>query len=124
MFTRNELLIIGFMALFALAGGVVRLAGRSSQAQVPVITQNISKAPLPEAGNNAAPAIDSARVRVNINTADRQALVRLPGIGPTTAEKIIEYRRRRGPFKNASDLLNIKGIGRKKLEKIIYYLEI
>jgi competence ComEA-like helix-hairpin-helix protein len=55
---------------------------------------------------------------VNINTADSQLLQTLPGIGPKTAERIIEYRETSGRFKSIEDIQNVKGIGPKKYEKI------
>jgi len=56
--------------------------------------------------------------KVNLNTADQAALEALPGIGPGTASDIIEYRVAHGPFKQAEDIMNVKGIGRKTFEKI------
>ncbi len=55
---------------------------------------------------------------VNINTADLDALTTLPGIGKVTAGKIIQYRDKHGKFKAKNELINIKGIGMKKFEKI------
>ena len=54
---------------------------------------------------------------VNINTATIEELQTLPGIGPSTAAKIIEYRNQYGSFRKTEDLLNISGIGEKTLEK-------
>lgn len=56
--------------------------------------------------------------RVSINTATLEELVTLPGIGPKTAEKIIQYRMENGLFQSVEDLIRVKGIGEKKLEKI------
>jgi competence ComEA-like helix-hairpin-helix protein len=55
---------------------------------------------------------------LNINTARKEQLMTLPGVGETTAERILEYRREHGPFTSLDDLLNVKGIGKKKLERI------
>lgn len=55
--------------------------------------------------------------KININTAGRDELDKLTGIGPSTAEKIIEYRTTHGKFKNISELMNVPGIGEKKLAK-------
>jgi len=55
---------------------------------------------------------------VNINTADAAELQRLPGVGPSTADTILEYRRQIGHFSSADQLDDVKGIGPKKLEKM------
>ena len=54
---------------------------------------------------------------VNINSASIEELSTLPGIGKGTAEKIVEYRKT-NKFKKPSDLMNVKGIGQKKFDKI------
>lgn len=54
---------------------------------------------------------------VNINTADAQTLATLEGIGEKRAEAIIEYRSKHGPFVSIEDLIKVKGIGVKTLEK-------
>jgi competence protein ComEA len=48
---------------------------------------------------------------ININTASAEELNSLPGIGPTTAQKIVEYREANGPFNSVEDILNVSGIG-------------
>lgn len=55
---------------------------------------------------------------ININTATEQELEELPGIGPVTAKRIVEYRQQTGGFKNVEQLLEVKGIGPKKLAAI------
>jgi competence protein ComEA len=49
--------------------------------------------------------------RININTATVDALVALPGIGPTLAQRIVEYRQANGPFSRPEDIKKVKGIG-------------
>ena len=56
--------------------------------------------------------------RININTATFQELQTVRGIGPTMAQRIIEYRQTSGRFAAIDDLTNVKGIGAKTLEKI------
>lgn len=55
---------------------------------------------------------------VNVNTASQKELESLPGIGEVIAQRIIEYRETHGPFTTVEDLLKVKGIGPKKLEKL------
>jgi len=55
---------------------------------------------------------------VNINSAGLGELQSLPGIGPVTAQYIIDYRNKRGPFGSKDELKNVTGIGDKKYEKI------
>jgi competence protein ComEA len=61
---------------------------------------------------------------VNINTADAAQLMLLPGIGPKMAESIIAYRSSVGTFNTIEDLVNVKGIGPKSLEKMRPYLSV
>lgn len=61
---------------------------------------------------------------INLNTANANELTRLPGIGEKTAEKIIELRTERGKFKNLEELLDVKGIGEVKFNKIKNFLYI
>ncbi len=56
-------------------------------------------------------------VKVNINTATVTELQTVKGIGPSIAQKIIDYRESRGSFQKIEDLLLVKGIGEKTLEK-------
>jgi len=55
---------------------------------------------------------------VRINTATADDLRRLPGVGPSTAEKIIEYRGQVRRFSKPEQLMDVKGIGPKKFEKM------
>lgn len=55
---------------------------------------------------------------ININTASAAELDSLPGIGPTTAQKIIDYRTQNGPFVSTEDIINVPGIGPGTYERI------
>lgn len=60
--------------------------------------------------------------KVNINTADASTLESLPGIGPALAQRIVEYRTANGPFASPGDLVNVPGIGEKKLAQLRDYI--
>lgn len=74
----------------------------------------------------AGKIIDSAEIEkpayggstININTAGKAELENLPGIGEATAERIIIYREEKGDFKKPEDLMKVKGIGKKKFDKL------
>jgi competence protein ComEA len=55
---------------------------------------------------------------ININTASSFELETLPGIGPTTAQKIIDYREENGPFLSTEDIINVSGVGPGTYERI------
>jgi competence protein ComEA len=57
-------------------------------------------------------------ISVNINTATKDELMQLPGIGEAMAERIIMRREEKGEFKSVKDLLKVKGIGEKKLDAL------
>jgi len=61
---------------------------------------------------------------INLNTAGINELVKLPGIGEKTAEKIIQLRSERGKFKRLEELLDVRGIGEVKFNKIKKFLYI
>lgn len=56
---------------------------------------------------------------VSINRADKDDLAALPGIGDVLARRIVDYRRANGYFTSPEELLNVEGIGEKKLEAIL-----
>jgi competence protein ComEA len=64
------------------------------------------------------PAAKPAPAVVNLNTATVEQLDALPGIGPATASRIVEYRQKNGAFKKIEDLMNVRGIGEKNFLKL------
>jgi len=61
---------------------------------------------------------------VNLNTATSEQLQKVPGIGPVTADKILQMRKSYGAFKSVDDLRAVRGIGPKRLEKMRKYLTV
>lgn len=70
------------------------------------------------------PKSDLAPGSVSLNSASAAELEALPGIGPSTAAKILAYRQAHGGFKSIDELLEVKGIGPKKLEAMRRFLRL
>lgn len=62
--------------------------------------------------------------KININTATKQQLMRLPGVGEATADKIISYRDNNGGFSDIIDIMKVSGIGTAKYENMKDLIEI
>ena len=105
--------------LFCLAAALLALAffaGRMSLRGLRVETQRAA-APeeqavrmLPEEETSAEPQ----RERLDLNSATREELIALPGIGEALADRILAYRQTYGPFTDASQLMDVSGIGELK----------
>lgn len=72
--------------------------------------------------DNIQKKILPAEKSINLNTAEIEELVNLPGIGQKTAQNIIDYRSKHKRFNNTNELLKVKGIGQAKLAKIKKYI--
>jgi len=71
-----------------------------------------------------APGRPEAARPLDLNRADREALARLPGIGPTLASRIVADRDRRGPFGDPEELMRVSGIGPKRLAQVRPHLTV
>ena len=60
----------------------------------------------------------TAQAAVNLNTATKEELDAVNGIGPVKAQAILEHRKKNGPFKSVNDLQNVKGFGEKSINKV------
>ena len=67
---------------------------------------------------------ESSSGKININRADSDKLQEIPGVGPATAQKIIEYREENGKFKSIEDIKNVSGIGSKTFESLKEYITV
>lgn len=62
--------------------------------------------------------------KLDVNRATQEQLQTVPGIGPALARRIVEWRREHGPFETLEELLHVRGIGPRTLDRIRPYLEV
>ncbi len=74
-------------------------------------------------GTTGGSAVDTEG-KVDLNRADAATLQTIPGIGPSKAQRILEYRETSGPFAKIEDIKNVSGIGNKTFESIRDYLTV
>ena len=73
---------------------------------------------------SSADTSNSSKSTININTADKTALMSLPSIGEKTAQKIIDYRENNGKFQTKEELKNVTGIGDKKYSQLEEFITV
>jgi competence protein ComEA len=74
--------------------------------------------PIIEIENNGTADSSSFSAPININTASLKQLDLLPGIGPVTAQKILDFRQANGPFSDIADIQQVSGIGPAKYDQM------
>lgn len=75
-------------------------------------------------GNNTSEDQNNTNEKININLASASELESIPGVGPSTSKKIIDYREKNGKFAKKEDIKNVSGIGEKKFENMKDYIDI
>jgi len=148
-FTRNEIRVILFLSVTFLIGLGIRWYNQStSRAGAPTDQFDYSRSdsiflerskklaalsnPTPKVVLRAERNDKSLRktsnalapASININTATKDQLMQLPGIGESYAERIILYREDYGLYTSVNDLTNVKGIGKRTLERIKLFLTV
>ncbi len=75
---------------------------------------------VPKRGESGAAGSSGSggQVRVSLNRASQEELEKLPGVGPVLAERIVRWRTRHGPFRRWEDLLEVEGVGERKLQSL------
>ncbi len=80
-----------------------------------VLCLGLAIGPVSALAQKAGPA---SAEKINLNSATVEQLQSLPGIGPAIAKSIIEYRTKVGKFNRIEEIINVKGVGEKKFQKI------
>lgn len=75
-------------------------------------------------GQVGGPGQGSSDSKININTADEKSMESIPGVGPATAKKIVDYRTKQGKFASIEDIKNVSGIGDKKFESMKDFISV
>ena len=96
---------------------------KSNSTASPALAANSSESVKNASGTNPNGNRTEALILSYLNNANAQVLEQIPGIGKVTAQTILLYRANQGWFTSTNDLLNINGIGPKKQENIIQYLQ-
>lgn len=105
--------------------GAVNLARRlldGEQVYIPSLDEAAAGAGVPTAGTGAG--LVATAPLIDLNNADAAALDTLPGVGPSTAAKIIADREANGPFASIDDLQRVSGIGPKRIEEMRPLVEV
>lgn len=109
-------------ALFLMACAAVLFC--ASFENTPLEPYRVTSTGQSEAASSAPAASALSEEKVNINTASKEELIGLNGIGEVLADRIIEYREANGGYKDVRELTNVKGIGEKLLEKLLPYVTV
>jgi competence ComEA-like helix-hairpin-helix protein len=123
--TATERKVILFLSVTLLAGAGIRLYQETfpSAPQFDYRASDstfaaLNAAPEDSTGGPSNEGIDSTSGRLNINTATKQQLLDLPGVGEVTARRILAYRAETGRFSSVEELRAVKGMSKKKLETL------
>lgn len=127
--TRQERYVVYFLIVFFLIGGAIHLY-KVNFSTPPVLSNSEARRDSlqKKVARNDSLYFSSSEeqesrsfqepVKIEINTATREELMKIKGIGPVTAERILKYRKKSGNIKSLQELTNVKGIGSKTVEKI------
>lgn len=108
---RTELILLGLTTVFL--GGLLTVSYRDRTTATVTVT-----------AEHALPPEEVEVTLVDLNTAEAEELATLPGIGEGLAKRIVAYRTEHGPFEGPEGLMEVSGIGEKKLEELRDYITV
>jgi competence ComEA-like helix-hairpin-helix protein len=114
-YTFYEKIVLLVLSVSLLAGSIVLYIRNSRPYREITVVENGVRE---ELSISQVKELIKERGKVNINEASTEDLTVISGIGEVLAGRIVGYRKEHGSFYNANDLLNVPGIGEKKLERI------
>jgi competence ComEA-like helix-hairpin-helix protein len=105
--------VVAFLALVSL-GTSITASGKPILASDhgPVPSKPVNRTP-----SSAVRALQRSG-KMDLNSASCRDLELLPGIGPALASRIVDFRKRNGPFRSVNELVRVRGIGPKTLERV------
>lgn len=110
---KTELILLGLTAVFL--GGLLTVSYRDRTTATVTVTVT---------AEHALPPEEVEVTLVDLNTAEAEELATLPGIGEGLAKRIVDYRTEHGPFEGPEGLMEVSGIGEKKLEELRDYITV
>lgn len=110
---RTELILLGLTAVFL--GGLLTVSYRDRTTATVTVTVT---------AEHTLPPEEVEVTLVDLNTAEAEELATLPGIGEGLAKRIVDYRTEHGPFEGPEGLMEVSGIGEKKLEELRDYITV
>jgi len=117
-FNRNEQLVLLMLSLALLAGIVVSYLDRTNSDAIRDFDVKKNEVPVPDILEKTTAEDHQTSLPIDINSATAKDFEKLPGIGPSIAQRIVDYRTKVGKFKTIDDMTNVSGIGPKTLERL------
>ena len=123
-FNRNEQLVLLMLSLALLAGIVVSYLDRTNSEAIRDFDVKKSAVPVPNMLPEIPAEASNTLLSIDMNTATIKDFQKLPGVGPSIAQRIVDYRTQNGKFNAIEEMTHVSGIGPKTLERLRPHLTI